>query len=321
MVNIIIDGNYLLMARVFALHKNNLLFGELENSLHNSIKTYKNWFPFEKVFIVSDSREKSWRKKLYNDYKGTRKKDTDIDWEFVYAVYNDFKRDIQKPNTLVVEEPHIEGDDWISYISQTENKRGISNIIVSNDHDIKQIINYKTDPLYINVMTNEIYGKQKFFIPENYQIFKDALNKGISDDVFDMNDNQVFLNLLDNFIKNYDVKEINPVEALITKVISGDVSDNILSVYKSDTGRGIGEKGAKTLYDKYITEFGDIDIMDPDLSENIADLICEVKNLSKSNLSDIKKRIDDNMKIINLGLHVIPGAVTKKMESHLKSKL
>jgi hypothetical protein len=40
-----------------------------------------------------------------------------------------------------------------------------------------------------------------------------------------------FLGLLDRFISKYDIHEINPIESLITKIISGDQSDNIGSVW------------------------------------------------------------------------------------------
>ena len=76
--NLIIDGNYILNRNTFALNKNNLLYGSLLQSLEMSVSNYRKWFPFKKVFVVSDSREKSWRKKLNNDYKAQRKRDSNI---------------------------------------------------------------------------------------------------------------------------------------------------------------------------------------------------------------------------------------------------
>ena len=69
-INLILDGNYLLQRNVFSLHKNNLLYGALESSLEISVNNYRQWFGFENVYFVSDSKEKSWRKQLYNEYKG-----------------------------------------------------------------------------------------------------------------------------------------------------------------------------------------------------------------------------------------------------------
>ena len=40
-LNLIVDGNYILSRLVFTLHKNNLLYGALHQSLDNAISNYK----------------------------------------------------------------------------------------------------------------------------------------------------------------------------------------------------------------------------------------------------------------------------------------
>jgi 5'-3' exonuclease len=315
--DLIIDGNYILSKNTFTLHKNNLLFGALHKSLENTINNYRKWYPFANVYLVSDSKEKSWRRQLTTSYKATRKKDSDIDWNFVYTAYGEFK-DSMKGLVKVLEAPHVEGDDWISFLVTKANKEGRSAIIVSNDYDIKQIVNYGLDPLFINIMTNEMYNKEKLFLPKNYQIFLNKVSKLPSDDIFNLNDNTDFLLLLDRFINKYEINEINPVESLMVKIISGDASDNIGSVWsvvKNGKKRGIGSKGAQSIYDEYILEFGEINLSDPDLYENIADLICEKKKLSKTQIESIVENIKDNMKLIDLRMHNLPEEIVEKMES------
>jgi 5'-3' exonuclease len=315
--DLIIDGNYILSKNTFTLHKNNLLFGALHKSLENTINNYRKWYPFANVYLVSDSKEKSWRKQLTTSYKATRKKDSDIDWNFVYTAYGEFK-DSMKGLVKVLEAPHVEGDDWISFLVTKANREGRSAIIVSNDYDIKQIVNYGLDPLYINIMTNEMYNKEKLFLPKNYQIFLNKVSKLPSDDIFNLNDNTDFLLLLDRFINKYEINEINPIESLMVKIISGDTSDNISSVWsvvKNGKKRGIGSKGAQSIYDEYILEFGEINLSDPDLYENIADLICEKKKLSKTQIESIVDNIKDNMKLIDLRMHNLPGEIVEKMEN------
>ena len=315
--DLIIDGNYILSKNTFTLHKNNLLFGALHKSLENTINNYRKWYPFANVYLVSDSKEKSWRKQLTTAYKATRKKDSDIDWNFVYTAYGEFK-DSMKGLVKVLEAPHVEGDDWISFLVNKANKEGRSTIIVSNDYDIKQIVNYGLDPLYINIMTNEMYNKEKLFLPKNYQIFLNKVSKLPSDDIFNLNDNTDFLLLLDRFINKYEINEINPIESLMVKIISGDTSDNIGSVWsvvKNGKKRGIGAKGAQSIYDEYILEFGEINLGDPDLYENIADLICEKKKLSKTQIESIVDNIKDNMKLIDLRMHNLPEEIVEKMET------
>ena len=315
--DLIIDGNYILSKNTFTLHKNNLLFGALHKSLENTINNYRKWYPFANVYLVSDSKEKSWRKQLTTAYKATRKKDSDIDWNFVYTAYGEFK-DSMKGLVKVLEAPHVEGDDWISFLVTKANNEGRSAIIVSNDYDIKQIVNYGLDPLFINIMTNEMYNREKLFLPKNYQIFLNKVSKLPSDDIFSLNDNTDFLLLLDRFINKYEINEINPVESLMVKIISGDTSDNIGSVWsvvKNGKKRGIGSKGAQSIYDEYILEFGEVNLGDPDLYENIADLICEKKKLSKTQIESIVDNIKDNMKLIDLRMHNLPDEIVEKMEN------
>jgi hypothetical protein len=102
------------------------------------------------------------------------------------------------------------------------------------------------------------------------------------------------------------------------KIISGDQSDNIGSVWsqvKNGKKRGIGSKGAKTIYDSYLLEFGEINLKDPDLYENIADLICEKKKLSKTQIESIVENINDNVKLIDLRLENLPVEIIEKMEN------
>ena len=314
--DLIIDGNFILSKLVFTLNKNNILYGSLHQALDNAISNYRRWHPFANVYLVSDSKEKSWRKKLIGEYKSHRKKDSDIDWQFVYQAYSEFKEGLV--GVKVMEAPHVEGDDWISYISNKSNLEGRSTIIVSNDHDIKQLLTYNLDPLYINIMTNEMYGKEKLFIPNNYQIFINKVSKLPNDDIFNLNDNKEFLSLMDKFITKYTIIEINPIEELVIKLISGDKSDNITSAWsqvKNGRKRGIGVKGAKGIYDSYIEEFGEIDLDDPDLNENIADLICEKKKLSKTKIEEIVENIEFNSKLIDLRLKNIPDEIIEKMKN------
>ena len=314
--DLIIDGNYILSKNTFTLHKNNLLFGALHKSLENTVNNYRKWYPFANIYLVSDSKEKSWRKQLIKGYKATRKKDSDIDWNFVYNAYGEFKESL-KGLVKVLEAPHVEGDDWISFLVTKANKEGRSTIIVSNDYDIKQIVNYGLDPLYINIMTNEMYNKEKLFMPRNYQVFMNKVSKLPNDDIFNLNDNNDFLLLMDRFLNKYEINEIDPVESLIIKIISGDTSDNIGSVWsqtKNGKKRGIGEKGAKGIYDEYLVEFGELNLHDPDLYENIADLICEKKKISKTQIESIVENIKGNMKLIDLRLHNLPEEIIEKME-------
>jgi 5'-3' exonuclease len=321
--DLIVDGNFMLSKLVFTLHKNNLLYGALEQSLENSLANYRKMYPFRNSYLVSDSREKSWRKQLTKKYKGKRKKDNNIDWDFVYETYQNFKDNIT--TAKVLEAPTLEGDDWISYLTEKANNNNRSVMIVSNDYDIKQLIRFNIDPLYINIMSNEMYNRQKVFMPKNYEIFLNSLNKLPNDDIFNLNDNAEFSKLINTFKLRHDIHEVDAVKSLIIKLISGDKSDNIKSVWvqKGKTGkeRGIGEAGAKSIYEMYLEEFGDVDLEDPDLFENIADLICEKKKLSKTKIDIIVNNLNRNSKVIDLSLENIPERIVETMKNVYNDKI
>jgi hypothetical protein len=56
-----------------------------------------------------------------------------------------------------------------------------------------------------------------------------------------------------------------------------------------------------------------VNLKDPDLYENIADLICEKKKLSKTKIEDIVDNIKSNMKLIDLRINNLPTDIVDKM--------
>ena len=172
---------------------------------------------------------------------------------------------------------------------------------------------------------NEMHNKQKIFLPKNYQMFMNAINRMDNDDIFNLNENREFANLLDSFTTRYDLVEVDSMESLMVKLISGDISDNISSawsVVKNGKKRGIADKGAKNIFDEYLSHFGDPYLNDPDFVENIADLICEKKKLSRSSIPGIKSNIESNMKLILLNTNYLPIEVVERMKQYYeKSRL
>jgi len=167
-------------------------------------------------------------------------------------------------------------------------------------------------------MSNEMYNQEKIFLPKNYQVFINRISSKQNDDIFNLNDNGEFLRLMNRFITKYQLVEINNLQSLFVKIISGDISDNIQSVYqttKSGKIRGIGVKGASSIYETYIIEFGEPSLEDPDLFENIADVICEKKKISRSNIQNIVDKIKDNMKLIDLRIDNFPDEIRNNMST------
>jgi len=315
--NLVIDGTYILNKNVFALKKINEL-GNLEASLEATINSFVSWYGFTKVYLVSDSGS-SWRKQLYPDYKGNRVKNNDIDWDFVYKSYNNFKKNLH-PRVKKLSRNNIEGDDWISHLINMNSDS--CTLIISNDHDLKQLIKFTTSPTSLVFMANEMFSSPKVFLPYNYKMFLNHVRSNMSDNIFELNDESEFLSFINKFILKREIILVNYIEEYITKLLKGDKSDNIKSVYNSITpsGRlmGIGDVGAKKIYESYTKEFGEVNLNDKELFENLADLVCVAKKLSYNKIPLIKKNLELNTKLINL--INLPSSVIKAMSDEMNQK-
>ena len=166
-------------------------------------------------------------------------------------------------------------------------------------------------------MTNEIFNKTKLFLPQNYNIFLNKLKKQNNDDIFCLNNNVSFIKTISSFIDKHEVVEINPIQSLVIKMISGDTSDNIESVWTtySDSGkkRGIGDKGALSIFDKYLIEFGEPSLEDTELIENIADLVIEKRKLPQSNMQQIIENLSLNKRLVDLRLSNLPNHILENV--------
>lgn len=305
-LNLIIDGNYLLNKLVFTLHKSNILYGQLGKSLNMTYETYRTMYQFNKIFFVSDSREKSWRRELYPKYKKGRKKDTSINWDFVYEIYEEFKNNLKN----VYEADSIEGDDMIHYIIKKTNADGESNMILCNDYDIKQELVYNLEPLFINFMYNDMQ-KSKLFLPKNYRFFKNEIDK-YKYNAFDDSNDYKTKDFFNKLLQTHSIIEVDGKHSLLVKLVSGDNSDNIKSVYIVESKgkfRGIGEKGAISILDKI-----DIDLDWKELFNEIAYTICEKKKVGVSEVDGILKRLEENKRLIYLDNETIPHELHNKIE-------
>ncbi len=67
--------------------------------------------------------------------------------------------------------------------------------------------------------------KKNFFNQKITKIFLEIrFSKLPNDDIFNLNDNNDFLLLINKFLNKYEINEIDPIESLIIKGISSDVS-------------------------------------------------------------------------------------------------
>ena len=226
-LTLLIDGNWLLMSRLSVLQTrysdDNKLCQDLKLMMIRSINiVLKQFTEIDNIIFVSDGG--SWRNKLElpsfltEEYKGTRVKSEDINWDLVFGAYEDLLVKLRQSGINVCKEANLEGDDWMWYWSTKLNSEGTNVIIWSKDKDLTQLVNIDSDCCFtvcwekssglITVHRDE--EDMDFFFNEAYSV------------------NEQIYHAILNKAKGF--KEINPKEVVIDKIIRGDQSDNILPI-------------------------------------------------------------------------------------------
>lgn len=149
------------------------------------------------------------------EYKGNREKSPDIDWDSIFASYENFIGILQQSGINVCKEPGIEGDDWAWYWSSKLNAEGTNCIIWSRDKDLTQLV--RTDANYcFTICWNKEFGvtceetnddDMAFFFNPTYAVNAELFSVVCS--------------------KSKEVAAIKPANVVIDKVIRGDAGDNI----------------------------------------------------------------------------------------------
>lgn len=317
---LVIDGNYLLSKDTFVLFYMKSLYVDLENLLRKDIDKLINFFPFDKIYFVSDSKRGYWRRSIYKEYKTKREKNENIDWDWVYEKYDELKEEMKNnPRIEFIEIDECEGDDIIGHLVNNGNKNGYSFFITANDSDIQQLLRFDIHNDYINTMYNFKYSDEKLFLPKNHMVFFKEKDKGTMT-LFDMNDDYEYLTFLDEIKNKSKVEEINTEELIFKKIISGDKKDTVDSVYVKNK-RGIGDKGAITLYNTYKDIFDDqIDFDNNEFIDNATDIVLEnkkIKNIDENDkiILNIKERIKRNRKLKILSDNYLPEYIYNKMKN------
>lgn len=325
---IIFDGNYLLMKAVFALHKANQMYGNLGQLLTNNIDKYVALNKWDKIIIVSDSRKKSWRKEYLNKYKENRVKQEDIDWEYVFTTYAEWKEEIAQ-KYLVFEGDNIEGDDWIAFTSQYGNKHGHNTVVISSDQDMYQLVNFKVNDkrTTIHIQIADTMGSELVVLPEGWEIWRDAFGKNTGNDVFKLDNSVAHAQFFDRIVANWQNVEVNPHQRLFEKIVMGDKGDNIDSVYQTLTKTskivGIGKAGARKIWEFYHDNVSTHYTTNEEFFDDVVMCLERVKNIT---LPDgVRRTVRDNIKLNSKLIELkwtnypdwVMNEIAEKIEDHL----
>ena len=330
-MQIVFDMNYIANRTAFAISPSEIFLSTKEDrddlrqavlqSINFVIKKYARVTNF--VFCF-DSIEKSWRFGLDrgDDYKSNRKTSTPrFDRQGFVKFIHEFKQFLIDNDYCVLSYPHAEGDDLIYVSSNLIYKSGESVVICTADSDMKQLVKFNGQCFI--AMFNMDSSKMMHYIDQRTK------KKEIStiDD---------FLGISDNVIEDSNAmvieqrsEKIIPEKALFVKVLSGDKSDNIPSVYRYQKGKSevsFTDLRASKVFEKHYEEKitnGEMSIEDvfedSDLPKHIID---EVQKSPDYDDSDkIHRNIDINRRYIELKYTSYDSSFYDKLEDYVIREL
>lgn len=352
---LIIDGNYFANRCLGILNqgdnKNDMKTIDELDSFQNAMKVQlvKIWNvfnPFFDDFIFVTDSPNSWRREIgsfkpyyvsdediengFNiDYKGIRKKqkeDSSIDYKNFNKEYRNFiDKWYQAINAINVN--RLEGDDIIKLVSDKLKSKDIESCIFSTDNDLTQILNSHTF-MFSNTNNKQMSMSGKFILSSStYNTYLnrsttilDKLVLSHDDKLVNFND-MMGINIMDYQTRtprqlNNGIYLSEPYKVILTKIVCGDKSDNILPIirWKSKTNKdksfSVTERMICKAFDDCFMNFTDDSckqvIEDPTIRKDfIMNLILECKQ-NTNIYQDVMRGFDHNNKMVYITPSFMP---------------
>ena len=284
------------------------------------------------IVFIRDSH--SWRKDLLleHEYKGNRKKTQDnIDMLGFGAAVNNFTDTLNNFGIKVSQVDMSEGDDLIYAWSKFLFDSGKSSLILSTDKDLNQLVKCVNDVHIIQYspVANKLYvSKESNDIIKTISERKEVQMENLFDELFTISiENDPF----EKFISGLDIEEVYPEEIRFSKIIGGDVSDNIYPVYfKQGDGatksKGLGPKTVKKIYDTFKGKLGcefDYHIYsNDDVMKMLCNIIYEIAKIKDDEFTKrmLLENIRTNTKLVALTDESIPLEVIDNMTENINEE-
>jgi 5'-3' exonuclease len=309
---LLFDGNYLAYRTLFTIKNYSSKSKTLSDEASKGVFIRKiasdflavyNYFKADKVIFVKDSR--SWRKEYYADYKGTREKSDDVDWESLFQLLDIFSSNLEKYGVINSKIDFLEGDDLLYLWSKKLNAEDKSAIIISADSDLNQLaaLHDNSYTLSYNVKADT----QKIYAPTGFKLKLFEQNHSV-EDIFNLKNNSdvTKLNNLKNIVKNNSYEEIDTSSVLLHKVLCGDDSDNVPSVFITTVNnkkKRITNKDANKTIEYLKDAYTNIDINNIKYDKNLQNeirLILEKSSKLKIDKTIFSENLYRNFHLIHL---------------------
>lgn len=279
----------------------------------------------DRCVIAMDSR--SWRNDIDSDvdYKGTRRQDETIDWDGFKECSDKFIAETAKYNIVVSKTGSAEADDLIFIWATALNAKNYPVIIYTSDKDMLQLVTANAsgcDILLWSDVTKKLYVPSNFsdIVKNDGESFMESFMKGAATvDIYDR-----FANLEQCVRKRKLEKvEVDRDRYIYTKILVGDKSDNISSVYSYEkNGRtfNVTEAKAAKILEKYTEKSGPLNaecMFVDDALYALADACVETVNGAERD--SVMKNLKRNINYMVLSKQVIPENVVNKIADDIKA--
>lgn len=244
-ISVTIDLNYTFNRWVHYLARNRAqylineadereLIEKIHTSLTYDINRYKPYI--DRIFFTVDSGA-SWRKDIEikeeeSFYKSNRSKDYNFDYNKFLGLMAEYCNILRSKNIFVLSRKYAEADDLIHVLTTTLNKTGFSCVVIASDADMKQLINSGENFTYIY---DSLYEKRVHYVDgyvggeEERDIDNTDEYNGIFDDQKLSVTTATREKILNLIYENSKV--VDPNLIIFEKMLAGDTSDTIPSVY------------------------------------------------------------------------------------------
>lgn len=290
---------------------------KLMQNFLSSLRDFKNIV--NNVIFTLDSS--SWRKSIGEvEYKGTRHMEEKINWEGFRDCVNGFCKEITKYNVIVSKVKQAEADDLIFYWASRLNIEEIPVIINSSDKDMLQLVRNNDgtncECLLYSTTTKKLYTPFGYMETNTKEkTIDDFLMPGGSLNIYERYD------AINDLIKKkkFELEEVDANKELFCKILSGDKSDNIPSVYtvtKNNKTYGITELKAGQITNMFLEKTGTA--LTPELLyvDSALGTLCEcIQKVMKTdtNIDELLQNLKRNIKYIHLSKNNIPKEVVSDM--------
>lgn len=269
------------------------------------------------VHFVMDS--KSWRRKAFREffdgtqtsnkdpieYKGHRVTDDMKHVFFDYVEKAIFPLLIKEHVINYVKVSGTEGDDLIAYLCGLGN----DTIVFSVDQDLIQLVRNDTHNVALILPKQNHKAKRLFY--------KEPIAVDTTDDIFDGPSVSEFKRAIDH-LKSYDyeVQAFDTTHEVLSKILSGDKSDNIPRLPKLTPMKAGAVMKDILEFENVLRKLEDRDL---DLIGAIARRVSLETKAAPEDYDKILNHINANITLILLSTRVLPSGILESIETYFKN--